>query len=188
MKKKGGILILIIVFVILIVIIGGGAVYWKYFRKDCVNSNLPKIYGDAVLGFKFNYPEKTVIQDMGVGTEKIIQSVTVFKLPISEGTNLKEKWLKLNVFKESCEKASKAIKDKVSLGGSNFYKYENEEQTNSAKYDMREYSIDKNGKCLNFEFGLRSNTVVRGQGTPVFDKEKETALFNEIMKTFRLIR
>jgi hypothetical protein len=188
MKKKGGILILIIGLAILAGLVVSGIVYCEYFRKDKVNVNLPKIYGDSVVGFKFNYPGKTVIQDVNAGMEKTMDSVTVFKMPINEGTNLKERWLKLTVFNDLCEKVAKAPKNKAEFGDLNFYKYENEEQTNSAKYETREYSLDKNGRCLNFEFGLRSNIVVRGQGTPVFDREKEIGLFGEIMKTVRLIK
>ena len=179
---------MIMSFAIFALLVGGGVAYWKYFRKDCVNPNLPKIYGDAVIGFKFNYPSKTVLQDMPIGKEKTFDSVTMFKLPITEGTNLKEKWLKLTVFNDVCEKALKEIKEKVSFGGVDFYKYENEEQTNSAKYETQEYSVDKDGKCLNFEFGMRSGTVIRGQGTPTFDKTKESIMFVAIIKTVRLIK
>ena len=188
MKKKGGVWIIVIVLAVLVLVLGAGVVYLKYWSKDCVNLNLPKIYGDSVVGFKFNYPDKTVLQDVTIEQGKSIDSVMSFKFPVADGTNLKEKWLKLTIFNQSCEKAKKKGEGTVSFAGTKFYKYENEEQTNSATYQMREYSLDRAGKCLNFEFGLRSIMMVRGQGTTVFEPNKEWVLSSDIMRTFRLIK
>lgn len=193
MKRRASKKVRLLVIILLIVILVGAGVawgfcYWRNYEANKFNPNVPMIYQDDYFGLKFNYPEQTTVQTLSAGGGTYFRDGKVFKLPIVSGTNLTTKSLQLTILGATCENQKKTSKEKAVYNGLEFYKTYKQEGAAGSNYEDFVYSIDKNGNCFVFDFLLRSSNVLRGQGVPAFDKEKESEIFAEILKTIKFLK
>jgi len=118
----------------------------------------------------------------------------VFSLRAAPGTNLIEKRVEINVREGSgeCRQSSYgaettgASPEHVLINGADFLFQAGSGIAAGNIYDWTSYSTTKNSSCITITFVLHSSSSgVYGTEPPAFDRAAESAIFLELINTFR---
>jgi hypothetical protein len=147
-----------------------------------------KICHSSAYGFEVEYPQEGQLGDQTEQSARI-------DLPLIPGTNLREKYLQITAAETSETCFSPLAEgyapgtiptEPVQLGDLEFNKEIGLEGAAGSTFDWVAYSTGRDGLCISLTFVLRS--IQPGLGPtppPVFDMEEESAIFAEIVSTFR---
>ncbi|MEM5774173.1 MAG: hypothetical protein AAGU05_04160 [Anaerolineaceae bacterium] len=148
-------------------------------------------YCDTTVGYFFQYPSDAMLNDQtGDGIVRIDLSV----LP---GTNLGEKYLEVSAAtgQETCASplaggyVPEAVNnEEVEINGLTFLKQSGSDAGAGNYYNWTAYSTARDGTCVSFGFVLHStNRYNYPTPPPEFDEAAETAVFEQILGTFRWV-
>jgi photosystem II stability/assembly factor-like uncharacterized protein len=143
-------------------------------------------YTNTTYGFQFNYPP---------GSERFFETANniLIKLPITPGTNLREKYLQMTV-RENVNPCQSPLSDTsrpgsptetVVFNGISFFKQIGGDAGVGHLHEWVGYSTLKNNACISMDFVLHS--LAAGNSDPPqteFDKAAESAVFLQVMQTF----
>jgi len=166
-------------------------------------------YRNDEYGFEFQYPadaEKAILEDIRTTYEGQTEAVPPEQpllpnrviLPHILGTNLGEKYLDIETKGisdgEECSHPSGILPaiiktETVHFNGIEFKKQIGEEGGMSQYYYSVMYFTTKGNQCIKLEFLLHSfSPGVVDNPPPLYDKAKESAIFDQIMATFKFTK
>jgi hypothetical protein len=155
-----------------------GVTGWKTYRND-------------EYGFEVQYPEDGEI------VESQFRDTTRINLPYILGTTLSEKYLIIKGEQAAIEECSNPMSTRVIktetvyFNGIEFKKEIGNENAMGSIYDSVSYSTIRENQCIGLGFALVSfNTGAISSGVdipPDYSMEKESAIFDQIMSTFRFL-
>lgn len=140
-------------------------------------------YEDADFGFSFQIPPGSSVTNQSSTAGRVY-------LPITQGTNLKEKYVDVNVVENAatCKSpASGAVSstENVTINGTPFLKEVGMDGAAGNFYDFTAYSTSKGADCISLSFILHSTDPGNyPTPPPTYDKSAESAVFSDIMATF----
>lgn len=110
-------------------------------------------------------------------------------LPFTAGTNLREKFINVSIVDGAnpCKYASGVAtsSSNVTVNGTPFLKESGSEGAAGSFFDWVSYSTVRNNACINVAFVLKSvNPGNLPTPPPIFDKNAESAIFDQIINTF----
>ena len=138
------------------------------------------MYQNAVYNFSFRFPPGTVVN--GVSPE-----LTVLHLPFTQGTNLQDKYLQVDVRQAvgSCHNPlgwnPSTASSPVMINGIAFLFEAGAEMSGDIVRDWKAYSTMRNGSCISLTFVMQSSNLIPA---PQFDRQAESAVFDVILSTF----
>lgn len=140
-------------------------------------------YSDATLGFEIQYPPEGQIMDMGDGATRI-------NLPVAPGTNLIEKFFQVNPSADTANCISAlgpGPVEQVDVSGVTLNKAVGGEGVAGSVYEYAAYALVNGPTCLNMQFTLHYGDLAN-YSPPVaeFDRAAETAVFDQMLATFKL--
>lgn len=140
-------------------------------------------YTNQKYQFQFTYPAQGKISDQSDTAAKIT-------LPIAPNTNLGEKYLAVSVVENvtSCKTAlfPPSASTTVTIGGISFLKETGSDAGAGNFYQSVAYSATKGTACVTMNFVLHSTNPANYATPPAtFDEAAESAVFAEIMATFK---
>ncbi|MDP3794548.1 MAG: hypothetical protein Q8R13_01305 [bacterium] len=156
-----------------------------------------KTYRNEQYGFEVKYPPGSRLTE---GNSEWVINLGGLRmdLPFTQGTTLFEKYLDLGVRimtqpaqAQDCLAIQAPKEDGVEtirIGGIEFKKLlgMGREQAADNIYETTSYASTNNDRCFEFSFTLRSaNPGVFSRPVPPFNREKESAVFDQILSTFR---
>ncbi len=143
-------------------------------------------YLNSTYGFNFKYPP---------GSERFFEAPNsiLIKMPITAGTNLREKYLQLTVL-ENVNPCQSPLSDTsrpgsptetVVINGISFFKQTGGDAGVGHLHEWVGYSTLKNNACISMDFVLHSLAAGNiDPPVPEFDKAAESAVFAQVMSTF----
>jgi hypothetical protein len=148
-----------------------------------------KTYQNTDYGFQVSYPEQGRLMEVSKGAIKRID------LPFTQGTNLEEKFVQIDVqenpevcnspFAQGYEPGALQA-DTVTLNGIDFHITSASEGAAGNYYDWTAYSTTRNEVCVIISFVLHStNPFNYPTPPPEFDRPSEAGVFTEIISTFK---
>jgi hypothetical protein len=142
-------------------------------------------------GFELSYPAESSLGEVREDYARI-------DLPIAPGTNLAEKYLEITAspgvktctspLAQGFEPAAVPTQP-VSLQSQEFFRQEGREGAAGNHYQWVAYSITQGDVCLSLSFMLHSTNPENYATPPAeFDSQQESAIFDQIMATFRWVK
>lgn len=141
-------------------------------------------YTNAAYGFEIKYPPQS---DRFFETPSSI----LIRLPIQPGTNLGEKYVQVSArVANPCQSPlisrPGSPTETVVINGISFFKQIGDDAGAGNLHEWVSYSTLKNNDCISMDFVLRSLDPGNfATPIPVFDKAAESAVFAEMMASFR---
>ncbi|MCC2631184.1 MAG: hypothetical protein K0S38_993 [Candidatus Paceibacter sp.] len=192
MKKSGQRFSIALTSVLLIITLAGWGYYFlqQKMEFDTREAHVWKTYS---LGrMSFNYPPESKLGSDGEGKPRI-------DLPYAEkiGTNLREKYVRIRTDLPFAlchgDEADYATSSEITFNGRVFTMRTDTETTDGKTFYYENYStVHSIQGCIRLEFGMFSYNDLEtpsydydGKPFRQFDLEKERALFQQIMSTFR---
>lgn len=141
-------------------------------------------YQNTDYGFSFQIPPGSSIGSQSSKSGRVYLPI------VTQGTNLKEKYIDVNVVENAatCKSpASGAVSstENVTINGTPFLKEIGMDGAAGNFYDFTAYSTSKGSDCISLTFVLHS--IDPGNyptPPPTYDKAAESAIFSDIMSTF----
>ncbi|NTU56279.1 MAG: hypothetical protein HGA79_08520, partial [Anaerolineales bacterium] len=147
------------------------------------------VYVNTTHGFGFKYPPQSQVADQQDNFVRI-------NLPFQPGTNLREKYLQVNV-RENVTPCQSPLSDTsppgsptetVVINGISFFKQTGGDAGVGHLHEWVGYSTLKNTTCISMDFVLHSlNAGNFATPPPEFDKAAESAVFKQMMSTFTFL-
>lgn len=138
-------------------------------------------------GFELHYPAGAALADQRADYARI-------NLPVTEGTNLTEKYLEIEFTDTSGACASPLAEgnaagtipqETVLFNGQSFLKQTGTGVATGNIYDWEAYSIQSGNLCISLDFVLHSyDPELAPTPPPEFDRAAESAVFSQIAETF----
>jgi heat shock protein HslJ len=155
---------------------GGGTASWPVYRNE-------------TFGFEISYPEGGAAPPTGDDTSMRID------LPFTAGTNLQEKYLQIDASSGAAECASPLTEgyapgqltpETVTIGGLDWTKVSGSDAGAGNYYDFTAYTTTQGDTCVSLSFVLHS-TAAQNYTPPLpeFNRDAETAIFEQIVGTFQ---
>jgi heat shock protein HslJ len=149
-------------------------------------------YQDQVYGFAVSYPESSA---GGSPAPMGDQNSVRLDLPFTAGTNLQEKYLQIDAHTGSAACTSPLtegyapgtiVPEPVTIGGLEWMKESGADAGAGNYYEFTAYSTTQGDTCVTLTFVLHS-TAAQNYTPPLqeFDREAESAVFEQIVGTFR---
>ena len=144
------------------------------------------MYTNSTYGFQFKYPP---------GSERFFETTNniLINMPITPGTNLREKYLQMTVL-ENVNPCQSPLSDTsppgsptetVVFNGIPFFKQIGGDAGAGHLHEWVGYSTLKNNACISMDFVLHSLAAGDFEPpVPEFDKAAESAVFAQVMSTF----
>ncbi|MGZ9224378.1 MAG: NBR1-Ig-like domain-containing protein, partial [Anaerolineales bacterium] len=142
-------------------------------------------YTNSTYGFQFKYPPQS---------ERFFETTNsvLISMPITPGTNLREKYLQTTVIENAnpCQSplatsSMLASSETVVINGISFLKQTGGDGGAGNFHEWIAYSTIKNNACISMDFVLHSlNAGSFETPIPEFDKAAESAVFLQMMSTF----
>ncbi len=154
-------------------------------------------YQDAELGFEVSYPVAVTDPDAPVSSPPMGEDeVSVrFDLPFAPGANLQEKYLQIDARANAEQCASPLAEgyapgtlqpETVTFGDVTWEKVSGSDAGAGNFYEFTAYSTLRDGVCVSLTFVLHStNAMNYPTPPPEFDRAAESAIFDQIVQTFR---
>jgi heat shock protein HslJ len=139
-------------------------------------------------GFEIQFPPEGMLTDQTETTARI-------DLPFTPGTNLTEKYLEIAA-RQGFQPCSSPLAEgfapgsipteTVEINGVEFIKESAQEGAAGSIFEWAAYSTSRADLCFSLSFVLHStNPEMEATPPPLFDKEAEMQVFEEIVRTFR---
>jgi len=141
-------------------------------------------YENATYGFSFELPPGSTIVSQSDSGGRV-------DLPLTQGTNLVEKFIDINVEEgqDTCKSPATGTVDStedVTLNGIDFLKEVGSDTASGETYDWMGYSTAKGNACISLTFVLHSSDAsTYATPTAPFDQSAESAVFPTIMSSFQ---
>ena len=140
-------------------------------------------YTNSTYGFQFKYPPQAQVFNQ-------FPESLLMNLPITPGTNLREKYLEMSVTQNAgtCESPIDAIhgpSETVTINGISFLKQTGDDANVGHLHEVVAYSTARDNTCVSMGFILHS--LAAGNSDPPqieFDRAAESAVFLQMMSTF----
>ncbi len=132
----------------------------------------------------FKYPPGSVVSNQSDTSGRVTLPL------VTQGTNLREKYVDVNVVEgattcQSPQTTSMSTSENVTINGIAFLKQTDEGHAAGNIFDWIGYSTTKGTACISLTFVLHSvNPGVFLTPPPVFDMAAESAIFSTIMSTY----
>jgi heat shock protein HslJ len=147
------------------------------------------VYQNATFGFEIGYPEGGANPPTGNDNSMRID------LPFVAGTNLQEKYLQIDASSGATECASpltagyapgQLSPETVTIGGLDWTKVSGSDAGAGNYYDFTAYTTTQGDTCVSLSFMLHS-TAAQNYTPPLpeFDRNAESAVFEQIVATFK---
>jgi heat shock protein HslJ len=147
------------------------------------------VYQNATFGFEIGYPEGGAAAPTGDDNSMRID------LPFVAGTNLQEKYLQIDASSGAAECASpltagyapgQLTPESVTIGGLDWTKVSGSDAGAGNYYDFTAYTTTEGDTCVSLSFVLHS-TAAQNYTPPLpeFDRNAESAVFEQIVATFK---
>jgi hypothetical protein len=133
--------------------------------------------------FSFKFPPGSTIDSQSDNSGRVY-------LPITEGTNLSQKWVSVAVVEgaDPCKSPTVGLlisSENVTINGIQFLKETGMDGAAGSHFDATAYSTLKGNACISLSFVLRSANLGNfPTPPPAFDKAAESAVFPTIMLTY----
>lgn len=151
-------------------------------------------YQHAEAGFEVSFPDSGVAPNTNTVTNGDERSVRI-DLPFAPDTNLLEKWLQIDVPAEGAECASPHAagydpsmlqQEQVTINERTWNRVSGNGAAAGNLYEFTAYTLVEGSKCVSLTFVLHSANIGNYENPPAeFDRAAESAVFEEIMSTFR---
>lgn len=148
-----------------------------------------KTYQNAEYGFQLSFPDQGLVME-GAGERS-----ARIDLPFTSGTNLQEKYVQVEVQENPVECSSPLAQGyapntlqegAVTINGIDFHTTSGEEGAAGNIYQWTAYSTSKDSTCVSVSFILHAtNPDNYPTPPPEYDKASESAIFTEIISTFK---
>lgn len=141
-----------------------------------------EVYRNEICGFELCYPAGGVVAWQSHTGARI-------DLPFVPGTTLREKYLLIEV-RAGAAGLPSLTAEAVEVCGRTFYLEAGEEGAVGSIYDYFRYTtVLENGELISLTFVLHSVNPCMFDSPPLaFDRERETAVFQEIILSFRTFK
>lgn len=146
-------------------------------------------YRNDSYGFQLSYP------DQGQVAQVASESSARVNLSFIPGTNLREKYVQIDVLEDPQECRSPlsqgyppdALQEgQETINGMDFHTVSGSEGAAGSIYEWTSYSATRDGICVSISFILHAtNPLNYPTPLPEFDKSSEAGVFTEIVSTFR---
>lgn len=156
---------------------------------EAVETGSWETYRNENYGFQLSYP------DQGQVAPAASESSARINLSINPGTNLREKYVQIDILENSEECSSPLSQGyapgllqegQETINGIDFHTVSGSEGAAGNIYDWTSYSATRDGTCVSVSFILHAtNPLNYPTPLPEFDKSSETGTFTEIMSTFK---
>lgn len=140
-------------------------------------------YQNVQFGFSFKFPPGSSIASQSDNSGRVY-------LPITQGTNLKEKYIDVKVVEDAstCKSPASGIvssTENVTINGTPFLKEVGSDGAAGNIYNWTAYSTAKGTDCISLTFVLHAtNPGNYPTPPPTYDMTAESAVFSTIMSTF----
>ena len=140
-------------------------------------------YLDGKYLFSFKFPPGSTIDSQSDNSGRVY-------LPITEGTNLSQKWVSVAVVEGAnpCKSPTVGLlisSENVTINGIQFLKETGMDGAAGSRFDATAYSTLKGNACISLSFVLRSANLGNfPTPPPAFDKSAKSAVFPTIMSTY----
>ena len=141
-------------------------------------------YENSTYGFSFELPPGSTIVSQSDSGGRV-------DLPFTEGTNLVEKFIDVNVEEgqTTCKSPATGSVDSsenVTLNGVDFLEETGSDSASGETYDWTGYSTTNGNACISLTFVLHSSDATNYATPPTpFDQSAESAVFPTIMSSFQ---